>query len=318
MGSGQWNCEERTVNGLKTFGAKVAWASCPSTWVFKETDGQDARATELCFSVMGSLSLFIARVVGSCMVRYSFCMLFLMKRVLLLLICLFWSAQFLLAASAEFSRYSQIIERRPFAPVTSAEDEAAKNVVTVVAPPAFVKNLRMCAITESPAGIRVGFVNIRIKPPRPYYLYIGEIGDEIELVDADYEKEGALLRKGGEQFWMYMSGGLPATATSSTKAISLKKKSEGFSPAAMRSAKGGSPSPRKRSSGSYAERRQKRLEQMRKRADAARELTDAQVEEKLQNYQMDLIRKGLTPLDIPLTPEMDRQLVEEGVLPAME
>jgi len=240
-------------------------------------------------------------------------MLCSMKKVLLLLVCLFWSAPLLLAASAGFYRYNQILERRPFAPVVSAEDEASKNVVTVVAPPAFVKDLRMCAITESPAGIRVGFINIRIKPPQPYYLYVGDREDGIELVDADYEKEGALLRKGGEQFWMYMSGGAPAAIAPATK-----KMRPGVPSVAMRSGKGGLGPARAISSGSYAERRQKRLEQMRKRAADARKLSDTQIEEKLQNYQMDLIRKGLTPLPIKLTPEMDRKLVEEGVLPALD
>jgi hypothetical protein len=43
------------------------------------------------------------------------------------------------------------------------------------------------------------------------------------------------------------------------------------------------------------------------------------LERKLQEYQMDLIRQGKTPLPmVPLTPEMDAQLVEEGVLPPQE
>jgi len=33
---------------------------------------------------------------------------------------------------------------------------------------------------------------------------------------------------------------------------------------------------------------------------------------------MEVIRQGLPPLPIPLTPEMDAQLVSEGVLPPME
>ncbi|MCF7818374.1 MAG: hypothetical protein K9M54_10885, partial [Kiritimatiellales bacterium] len=35
----------------------------------------------------------------------------------------------------------------------------------------------------------------------------------------------------------------------------------------------------------------------------------------LQNYQMEVIRSGMPPLPIPLTQEMDDQLVAEGVLP---
>ena len=43
-----------------------------------------------------------------------------------------------------------------------------------------------------------------------------------------------------------------------------------------------------------------------------------QLEAHLQNVQMDAIRTGKPPLPIPLTPEMDAQLVSEGVLPPME
>lgn len=46
------------------------------------------------------------------------------------------------------------------------------------------------------------------------------------------------------------------------------------------------------------------------------DLTDEEVGKLLQEYQKELIRKGLTPLPIPLTPETDRELVEEGLLPA--
>lgn len=38
----------------------------------------------------------------------------------------------------------------------------------------------------------------------------------------------------------------------------------------------------------------------------------------LQNVQMDAIRTGKPPLPIPLTPEMDAQLVQEGILPPLE
>lgn len=207
---------------------------------------------------------------------------------------------------AGFSRYELILERRPFAAVIAADAEK-DGVVTVIAPPAFVKDLKMCAISESPAGIRVGFVNVRIKPPQPYYLYVGDSEDGIELVDADYEKEGALLRKGGEQFWMYM-GSAPAVETAPV--MRSKHSVAARSPAIMRS---------QGSRSSYAERRRKRLEGMRQRAAESRRLSEREIKKKLQEYQMDLIRKGVaSPTPIKLTPEMDRRLVEEGVLPPLE
>ena len=48
------------------------------------------------------------------------------------------------------------------------------------------------------------------------------------------------------------------------------------------------------------------------------EMTPEEVSALLQEYQKELIRSGQTPLPLPLTPETDRALVEEGVLPAQE
>jgi hypothetical protein len=42
------------------------------------------------------------------------------------------------------------------------------------------------------------------------------------------------------------------------------------------------------------------------------------MEHQLQEYQMQAIREGREPLPIPLTPEIDQQLVNEGVLPPAE
>jgi len=46
------------------------------------------------------------------------------------------------------------------------------------------------------------------------------------------------------------------------------------------------------------------------------EMSTEEVNALLQEYQKELIRSGQTPLPIPLTPETDQALVDEGVLPA--
>jgi len=223
------------------------------------------------------------------------------------------------AVAADFSRYAQILERRPFA--SAAADVVTPAVVTLVEAPAFVKDLRMCAITESPAGLQVGFVNIQVKPPQPYYLYVGDSEDGIELVAADYDKEGVLLRKDAEQYWLYMSDNIP-TVPDTPRGPATHSPGQ-VHPGAPSGPRGAQPTdldrPSSRSDSgsatSYADRRRKRLEEMRQRATAAQKLSDEDVEKRLQEYQMDLIRKGLTPLPIPLTEEMDSKLVKEGVLP---
>ena len=46
------------------------------------------------------------------------------------------------------------------------------------------------------------------------------------------------------------------------------------------------------------------------------DMTQEEINALLQEYQKELIRSGQTPLPIPLTPETDQALVDEGVLPA--
>lgn len=48
------------------------------------------------------------------------------------------------------------------------------------------------------------------------------------------------------------------------------------------------------------------------------ELTPEEIGNLLQEYQKELIRKGMKPLPIPLSPETDKELVEEGLLPPLE
>lgn len=212
-------------------------------------------------------------------------------------------------AAVDFSRYAPILERRPFS--TAVPDAAVVEpaTVTVTSPPEFVRDLRIVAMTESPAGIRVGFMNISAKPPKPYYLYVGVSDDGILLVEADYDGQRALLRKGEEQYWMTMgTGGEPTKTKPAPSALPVIRASS-------------APVPSVQSAGdearaiSYAERRRQRIEEMRVRAQESRNLSEEEVENRLREYQMKLIREGKTPLPIPITEEMDAQLVKEGILP---
>jgi len=211
--------------------------------------------------------------------------------------------------ATDFSRYAPILERRPFSSPKS--EEAQPPPVTLTAPPAFVQDLRMVAITESPDGIRVGVVNIREKPPKAYYLYVGDTQDGILLVEADFDGERALLRKDDEQFWVTMGAGTAASSTTAPEpAAAIPPPVE--QPVAVATSDGGNPAV------SYAERRRQRVEDMRRRAQESRNLSEEDVEKRLREYQMKLIREGKTPLPIPITEEMDAQLVKEGILPPVE
>jgi hypothetical protein len=205
-------------------------------------------------------------------------------------------------------RYTLILQRRPFSESSKALAAAdTPAIVTVAKPPAFVSGIRPCSFVETERGLRVGFEDSRQKPPEIYSLYVGESREGVVLVDADFEGEAALLRKGGEQYWLGTSDATSATSASAA----IENQPREAKPLRL----------------SFSERRQLRLEELKKRAEARRQtdaersaqLSDDELEKRLQEYQMELIRAGKTPLPmVPLTPEMDAQLVEEGILPPQE
>lgn len=207
------------------------------------------------------------------------------------------------AEVADFSRYEVILERKPFGDV-QAQAQAAQKLTADQLQNSFIKDLRLCAIYEDDSGVRVGIVNIKSTPQASFILHLDESTDDgIKLVDADYETGSALLRKGSEEYWIAMGNEL-SVATG------------GGAPPQLASAPGSGVPGEKRES--YAERLRKRREALRAPPAKPPELAGEDLQKHLEQYQMDLIRaageKG-PPLPIPLTPEMDEQLVKEGVLP---
>ncbi len=106
-------------------------------------------------------------------------------------------------AAQDFARYTVILDRKPFGEEVVPPPEAA-----AVVPPAesVVNKVKMTAVVRDEAGVlRVGIVDI--KSNRNYMLGIGESLDGMEVVEADYEKERARLRRGVEDYWVSMYGG---------------------------------------------------------------------------------------------------------------
>jgi hypothetical protein len=221
------------------------------------------------------------------------------------------SLQALVASAADFSRYQFIVDRKPFgepsAAVVRGDPNNPNSRLTPGGLPAnsWITELRMCAITESGSGLRVGIENT--KSAKSYLFSVGDTLDEITLVDADFAEECALLRKGTEEFWLSIKGDANAQgggAGSGTAAVGSSSGSGAVS-----------------AHESYAERLRRRRETIRTREVEPPKMTEQEMEQHLMQYQMDLIRaqgENGPPLPIPLTPEMDDQLVSEGVLPPVE
>ncbi len=243
-----------------------------------------------------------------------------MKKVLYILIVLILAVPVCEAtAYKDFSRYQIIITRKPF----------GKGPVHLVPPPpprrttpsTWMKYLKLTAIIDmGPMGLRVGIHNVKTKA-----AYLLKVGEEVEdgafVIKADYSEEGAELQKGNEKVWIYV-GGKPKSSRISASAAEQQKRiahasgaSRGRFPISLRR-----PLTKAEYNASKATRptpKSPRRAMAEARGEAIPELQGEALEQYLKEYQMELIRAGgnLGPaLPIPLTPDMDAQLVAEGVL----
>ncbi len=188
------------------------------------------------------------------------------------------------AADTGFDRYKVIVDKRPF-----GEEPIEAEPVQISLNQSFARNLRLSMLFEGPDGdVRVGVIDA--KNSKSYILGIGETQDGLELVEADLNASEAMLRKENEVALFKLESG-------EIEPLSKRQQSERRS--------------------SYAERRRARMEAVKKKVSEAEKprLTGEALREHLKEVQMDAIRTGKPPLPMPLTPEMDAQLVAEGVLP---
>ena len=197
----------------------------------------------------------------------------------------------------DFENYRVIIDRKPFGNPPAAE------VVPVTISPSesFARSIRLCGLVEvDGGGIKVGLIDTASN--KNFFLGVGDTEEGIELVSADYEAEEAVLRKGPEMAVIKLQSGVIQPLTPAEQQARMN-------------APTGQPGSRRMS---YAERRLARQQQRQQEPPPQPKYTGEELEQHLKDYQMEVIRQGLPPLPIPLTPEMDQQLVNEGVLPPAE
>lgn len=191
-----------------------------------------------------------------------------------------------------FDRYQVILERKPFGDLPPPE------VPTTAQPQAesFAKSLRLSTIIEMDDGtIKVGFVDTR--SGRSYMMGAGESQDGIEVVTANWNDEEAVLRQGAEMALIKLKSGEVQSITPGQVGA------------------GGVNAPTVSSRPTWEERRRARAAQPPPEPPPEPKYTGEELTKHLQEYQMEVIRQGLPPLPLPLTPEMDAKLVSEGVLP---
>lgn len=212
-------------------------------------------------------------------------------------------------AKDSFARYQIILDRMPFGAEPPPPPPPSQPAAPPAPPPESVfKNIKMCAITRNDitGKVQVGLTDSAAK--KNYFLTVGDTEDGIALLAADYEAEKAKLSKDGAELWIAMSdaatatAAVPSAATVQPPARIVPSPKNPVDRVVTMASRGNAPDPN-----------------LRRRDTAARtNLTSEVVAQKLQEYQMELIRSGGQkgpPLPMQLTPEMDAQLVKEGVLP---
>ena len=112
---------------------------------------------------------------------------------------------------ADFARYQVIITRQPFGspPVEPAPPPPPPSRMA----DSFISHISLCGITRHPVfGLRVAFVDRAGK--RFGYLRVGEEQNGIRVVEADFARGSALLRKGEEAYWLNLAGQVTAAPSS--------------------------------------------------------------------------------------------------------
>jgi hypothetical protein len=197
-------------------------------------------------------------------------------------------------AAYEWDRYQLILEREPFGQklMEPADPQTPQQNDPQLAAQYRLSMLYTGRDGEARAGLvrKQGNTSIILRPNEPQ--------KNVELIRINYLENTAVFRESGLYF-------------------ELKLDSAGAKPAVI-------PQPKETvaaeagSANSYAERRQRLLERIREARARREQLSGEALKEHLQQQQMNALRKGQPPLPIPITPEMDDQLVKEGVLPPME
>jgi len=215
---------------------------------------------------------------------------------------LFACAMTAMAADYSRERYDVIVDRSPFgedSTLLTADELQDQKAAALAAATAerMEKEMRLCYLLETESGeIRAGFQNLKAQKgdPKSVMLMVGESYNGMKLSDVDLMNSSATLMLNGSRVTFELR-----------KAAPPPKKAAPAAPA----------QPQRRFGGGFrrTEPPKKPPEPELSPEEQARKREE--VRENLRQYQMEVIRSGMPPLPIPLTQEMDDQLVAEGVLP---
>lgn len=116
-----------------------------------------------------------------------------------------------------FEYYRAILDRKPFGelapppapagPVNAADSQEA--IEEKRKEDALAKQIDMVAVNRTPRGkIAVGFIDKNAKPPRNYYLNVGDTSGGFKVLSADFDEEIATIEKDGVSIALKLGKGV--------------------------------------------------------------------------------------------------------------
>jgi hypothetical protein len=131
--------------------------------------------------------------------------------------------------TAPYEHYQLILDRMPFGPLppnfgeAPAEAPAVTDAQMQAEQQKLAKQINMSCINVTPGGqTAIGFTDLNEKPPKSYYLLIGDAGGGWTVVNADYDEEWAQIEKDGVTITLQLGKGLidaPPTPPAAAAAV---------------------------------------------------------------------------------------------------
>lgn len=213
-------------------------------------------------------------------------------------------------AGFDRSQYELIVTMNPFGERPRPAEGLGPGGVPLVKAPElpqvpFSATFRLTMIRRDDALGAVCTIEDTKNPLWHAYLRAGESQDGIVVKKIDLEATGVLLGKDGrDDEWLFLNGAGGIAVASGARNQTV----------------GAAPSPRSKPPWRVGHMA-RQSESTEPKVEQPPQMTGPELEEHLKKYQMDLIRAGGDdgpPLPMELTPEMDAQLVNEGVLPPLQ
>lgn len=199
-------------------------------------------------------------------------------------------------ALQDFSHYEVILQKQIFG--KPPPDPVAKPAEVIPPGPSWISDYRLAMLVDEGGGqVRAGLVHLRDNSTVSLGINETHKDTGIQLLSADISQSSAVFIKGADKqpITMAAAGAIPV-ATAPAPAATPGRFPMGGPGRRFGSGRSMPPPPAPAQP-------------------VEPKLTGAALEAHLQEYQKEVLRKGMPPLPVALTPENDAQMVQEGVLP---